>query len=119
MLNRLHNSQLHLLISNFLRLINSYLFFLVDTDWGANLQHSIFNINAQHNRVTFAESCDLLENAREHSLFTFFFPPPLFYVLNVLIEEVSQVVNDIGSKNFDSIFFSILLGISQDFDIEH
>lgn len=87
-LDALHYSQLQHFIAYSLPLF-------VHADGSAQLQHPTLHINTDHNGVFGSEGLYLSEDAWEHCFFPFFLPAGLLDCSDVLVENISEVVDDI------------------------
>ena len=91
--------------------MNYLTFFDVDGQRSTDLKNSGFNIDAQHNRITFSEDSYLFEDAREYRFLTLLDSPGFFDFLHVLEEEISKMINNVSCHYFDSVILGVLLSI--------
>lgn len=117
-LNWFNHTDFYLFITSFLNYIKIYLILFVDTDRCANFKHSSFHIDTQHDRITLPESLNLLQNAREHRLFSLFLSAFLFDTFDMLGEHLCQMIDNVCCEYFDTVLFSIFLSICENFHIE-
>ena len=117
MLNGLHVTNFNLWPQRLLRIFR--IFFTEDDERCADFEHSIFHIHTKHNGITLAENLDSLKHAGEDSLFTLLDLTLLTYLVHILREEISQVIDYIGCKDLNLVLFCIFLSISKHLHVEH
>ena len=84
----------------------------------ADLDDSILNINTKYNRITLSKDSNCFKNTRENCFLSLLYFPLFSYLINVLSEIISQMINDICSKYPNFILLSVFLSIREDFNIE-
>ncbi len=96
-----------------------YLSLFVDADRRANLEDSFLHIHSQDDRVAFSEGRDLFQNARENGLLPFPFPALLLHCGDMVVEELGQVVDDVGCEDLYPVLFCELLSIGEHLYVKH
>ncbi len=84
-----------------------------DSNW------TVLDINSEYYWIILSKNSNCFKNTRENGLFSFFNFSLFSNLWNILGKIIGQMIDDIGCKDLNLIFFSVFLCILKNFYIKN